>query len=61
MTTKINKSVKRKRVSPSTLLKMKKARQDYLKIWKDVEPFVRKRNITMPSTIGKWLSFNYEP
>jgi len=61
MTTKINKSVKRKRVSPSTLPKMKKARKDYLKIWKDVEPFVRKRNITMPSTIGKWLSFNYEP
>ncbi len=61
MTTKINKSVKRERVSPSTLLKMKKAQQDYSKIWKDVEPFVRKRNITMPSTIGKWLSSNYEP
>ena len=61
MKTKVKQSAKYNKISSSALRKIEKARDDYLKIWKDVEPFVRKRTITSHSTIGKWLSLNYEP
>ena len=60
MVTKIGRYTKPKRVSPLTLRRMKKARKDYSKLWEEVEPFVRKRKVSVPSTVGKWLSFDYE-
>jgi len=41
--------------------RMGKAEEDYRKIWEEIKPFVKKREVRRYSTAGQWKSSSCDP
>lgn len=39
---------------------IKKAMKNWRKMWKEVEPFIKKKKVKEHSTIGEWKAFSHE-
>jgi len=48
------------KVSPGKRDKIKKAEMDYRKMWEEIKPFIRKREIKKYSTAGQWKVSSYD-
>ncbi len=59
MKTETKKTTRHGKPSKELLLRLTSAQKDYQKLWKEVEPFVRKRSINTRSTAGTWFPWNY--
>ena len=46
-------------ISKEKQKKLKETKRNFQKIWKRVEPFVKKRRVKEYSTTGKWKIFDY--
>jgi L-rhamnose mutarotase len=39
--------------------RLEEAKRNFQKIWKRIEPFIKKKKIKSYSTAGKWKTFDY--
>lgn len=53
-------STKTAKISNRGRAKIKRAEVDYIKMWRETEPFIKKRNISQYSTAGKWKVLSHE-
>lgn len=48
------------KVPPKKREKIKEAEMDYRKMWEEVKPFIKKREIKQYSTAGQWMAPSFD-
>jgi len=54
------KETKISKVSPEKIEKIKEAERDYRKVWEEIKPFIKKREVKRYSTAGQWKVSSFD-